>query len=168
MVRKLRASSRAVVSPTWRMPSALMKRSSPILRRARSPPSVFDHLVFVVFFALRLDRLAFAFLRAALGAYARAALGQTLLTLSGFSVSAKMSAGSFNRPFSWNSLDMVPPRPSMSNASRDDEMSEPLHGLGGADQPAGAAPVHILLAGLLVHFAHRMAAADRDICRGNL
>ncbi len=44
-----------------------------------------------------------------------------------------------------------------------DEIAQPLHRLGIADQPAGAAPVDIHLAGLLIHFAHGMTAADRTL-----
>jgi len=45
------------------------------------------------------------------------------------------------------------------------EMAQPLHRLCGADEPASAAPVDVFLAGLLVHFAHRVTAADGAFVR---
>lgn len=118
-VEKVLASSAAVVSPTCRMPSAKMKRSSSGSRRASIAANSLSSPSKLRSSALR------TFLRALPVAASRSRACSSRRSASAFcasarrSLSAKMSAAVFSRPALKNSSMFSVPSPSMSIAPRD-------------------------------------------------
>ena len=123
-IRSARASSFAVVSPTWRMPSAKMK---PVERDG----------------APRLDRRE----QVAHRQTRRSPPPPRSLMLRLRCASVKMSAGSLIQPRSKNSSICFSPRPSMSKARRETKCFRCSTAWARADELAGAAAHHVLLAG---------------------
>ncbi len=121
---------------------------------------IFDHLVFLVVVALRFDGLPLAFLGAPLRAQGRAMRAQGLADEFGLFGQPENIGRLLDQSLLVEQLDIGAAEPFDVEGVAPDEMLEPFDRLRRADQPARAAAIDIHLAGLLVYFAHGMAAAD--------
>ena len=149
---------RALVSPTWRMPSALMKRLRSTSRRASMAARRFSTLLKAAhrrcgFFAWRPSPP-----RAS--ARAPRAAPHDALQRFRFVFRRKMSDGCSISPSAIEDLDLLRAEPLDVERVAADEMAQPLHGLRRADEPAGAAAHGIQRAVRLV-LAHGIGAAGR-------